>query len=347
MSRKNGENTTTRVTLQDVADLAGVSQATAGRALGGYGSISDDARSQVEKAAAALGYRTNAVARALASGTTKSIGLVIGDIENPFFATVARGLSDVVQDAGYTVVLANADENWDLESRALEVLETRSVDGMVVAPAPDSDAGVLERLSERIPLVVVDRTLPGLNVDTVLVDNAAGAVSATRHLVNLGHRDIGLVTEPPFLSSIRERIEGYEDVLEKNGLTSNPSLVAVGTPKLEGGVLAATGLLEAADRPHAIFATSNTMTAAVIAATVELGLRIPDDLSVVGFDDSEWMKLVSPPITVVRQPVYALGQATGRLLNDRINGWEGDAKQLRLKTELVARESCRRLGTTK
>jgi DNA-binding LacI/PurR family transcriptional regulator len=123
-------------------------------------------------------------------------------------------------------------------------------------------------------------------------------------------------------------------------LKPDPALVAVGTPKLEGGLLAATGLLETPGRPQAIFATSNTMTAAVIAATVELGLRIPDDVSVVGFDDSEWMRLVSPPITVVRQPVYALGQATGRLLNDRINGWEGDAKQLRLKTELVVRESC-------
>jgi LacI family transcriptional regulator len=347
MSRKEEGAATSRVTLQDVADHAGVSQATAGRALGGYGSISEDARSRVEQAAVTLGYRTNAVARALASGTTKSIGLVIGDIENPFFATVARGLSDVVQEAGYTVVLANADENWDLESRALEVLETRSVDGMVVAPAPDSDAGVLERLSERIPLIAVDRTLPGLDVDTVLVDNVAGAASATRHLVDLGHRDIGLVTEPPVLSSVRERIQGYEDVLEAHGLEPDPARVAVGTPKLEGGLLAAKGLLEAADRPQAIFATSNTMTAAVIAATVELGLRIPDDVSVVGFDDSEWMRLVSPPITVVRQPVYALGQATGRLLNDRINGWEGDAKQLRLKTELVVRESCSKRESAK
>lgn len=347
MTSKDGAATNSRVTLQDVADFAGVSQATAGRALGGYGSISDDSRALVEQAAVTLGYRTNAVARALASGTTKSIGLVIGDIENPFFATVARGLSDVFHEAGYTVVLANADENWDLESRALDVLETRSVDGMVVAPAPDSDAGVLERLSKRIPLIAVDRTLPGLDIDTVLVDNVSGAASATRHLVDLGHREIGLVTEPPVLSSVRERIQGYEHVLKSNGLNSDPALVAIGTPKLEGGLLAAKGLLDKPNRPQAIFATSNTMTAAVIAATVELGLRIPDDVSVVGFDDSEWMRLVSPPITVVRQPVYAVGQATGRLLNDRINGWEGDARQLRLKTELVVRESCRRRESAK
>lgn len=342
MSKKSVEPADGRVTLQDVADLAGVSQATAGRALGGYGSISQDSRDRVEQAAISLGYRTNAVARALASGTTKSIGLVIGDIENPFFATVARGLSDVVQEAGYTVVLANADENWDLERQALEVLDTRSVDGLVVAPAPDSDAEALKELSRRIPLVALDRTLPGLEVDTVLVDNVAGGASATRHLVDLGHREIGLVTEPPVLSSVRERIQGYEETLRAFGLEPDPGLVAVGTPKLEGGLLAATELLDSPDRPRAVFATSNTMTAAVLAATVELGLSIPDDLSLVGFDDTEWMRLVSPPITVVRQPVYDLGQATGRLLNDRINGWAGDAKQLRLKTELVVRESCRK-----
>ena len=342
MSERDGNMTDGRVTLQDVASLAGVSQATAGRALGGYGTISEDSRQRVEQAATKLGYRTNAVARALASGTTKSIGLVIGDIENPFFATVARGLSDVVQEAGYTVVLANADENWDMERQALEVFDTRSVDGLVVAPAPGSDASSIEKLGNRIPLVVIDRDLPGLDVDSVLVDNVAGAASATRHLVNLGHREIGLVTEPPVISSVRERIQGYEQVLEENGLATSPSLRAEGTPRLEGGLLAATELLNSPDRPHAIFATTNTMTAAVLAAAAELGLKIPEDLSLVGFDDSEWMRLVSPPITVVRQPVYALGQATGRLLNDRINGWTGDPKQLRLKTELVVRESCRK-----
>jgi len=342
MSQKDVDVNADRVTLQEVAELAGVSQATAGRALGGYGSISKNARSRVEQAAAKLGYRTNAVARALASGTTKSIGLVIGDIENPFFATVARGLSDVVLEGGYTVVLANADENWDIERQALEVFDTRSVDGLVVAPAPGSDAESIERIGRRIPLVVVDRELPGMSVDTVLVDNVAGAASATRHLVNLGHREIGLVTEPPVISSVRERIQGYEEVLEEHGLNTASSLRAEGTPKLEGGLLAATDLLNSPDRPKAIFATTNTMTAAVLAAAAELGLKIPDDLSLVGFDDSEWMRLVSPPITVVRQPVYALGQATGRLLNDRINGWTGEAKQLRLKTELVVRESCRK-----
>lgn len=342
MSEKNGGAGAGRVTLKDVADLAGVSQATAGRALGSYGSISDDSRHRVQQAAAKLGYRTNAVARALASGTTKSIGLVIGDIENPFFATVARGLSDVVQEAGYTVVLANADENWDLERQALEVFDTRSVDGLVVAPAPGSDASSLEKLSRRIPLVAIDRDLPGLSVDAVLVDNVAGAASATRHLVNLGHREIGLVTEPPIVSSVSERIDGFEQALGEHGLKIEDSLKAVGTPKLEGGLLAATELLTSPDRPQAIFATTNTMTAAVLAATAELGLRIPEDLSLVGFDDSEWMQLVSPPITVVRQPVYALGQAAGRLLNDRISGWTGDPTQLRLKTELVVRESCRK-----
>jgi len=342
MSKKGVDPTDGRVTLQEVAELAGVSQATAGRALGGYGSISEGSRERVERAAMKLGYRTHGVARALASGTTKSIGLVIGDIENAFFATFARGLSDVMHEAGYTVVLANADENWDLERQALEVLETRSVDGMVVAPAPDSDTTLLQGLSERVPLVVVDRTLPGLDVDTVLVDNVAGGASAAKHLADLGHREIGLMTEPPVLSSVRERVQGYEETLESYGLESDPALVAVGTPKLEGGLLAAIEILESKDRPQAIFATTNTMTAAVLAATVELGLKIPDDLSLVGFDDSEWMRLVSPPITVVRQPVYDLGQATGRLLNDRINGWSGDAKRLRLKTELVVRQSCKK-----
>jgi LacI family transcriptional regulator len=299
------------VTIRDVSRLAGVSQATAARALGGYGHVSGAARRDVEAAAVRLGYVPNSVARALASGLTWAVGLVVGDIENPFFAAAARGMSDVLEERGHTVLLANSDEDLDRERQAIETLRARRVDGLVVVPS-----------------------------DSITVDNATGARSAIEHLISHGHRRIGLVSDEPEIPSSAERISGYYKALSAAGISADEHLVSLGGPTRHDGYLAARRLLEAPDRPTALFTANNFMTVGAMHALRDLGLRIPQDISLVGFDDMEWTTLVDPPLTVVSQPATDLGQEAGRRVLARLDGADGRPKRIKLRTQLIVRASC-------
>lgn len=324
-------------TVSDVAERAGVSFATAARALGGYGYVGAKSREKVEAAARELGYRQNDVARALASGSTRTVGLVIGDIENPFFATVSRGLADVLEGEGYTLLLANSDEDAAREARSIAALSSR-VDGLVVAPAVSSGELALRRPDK--PLVVFDRTVRGLDVDSVAVDNAAAAGLAVRHLLELGHRRIGVVCAPSTISSTSSRLRGYRAELKRAGVEPDDSLIERGPFTRADAHAAALRLLSRDDRPDAVFATENYMTEGVLLAARELGLRIPDDVALVGFDDAEWMPLVDPPVTAVAQPVFEIGQEAARLLLARLAGETAPPRKVRLSARLVVRESC-------
>lgn len=329
------------VTIRDVARAAHVSQATAARALGGYGYVSAPARRQVEEAAVALGYVANNVARALASGVTSAIGLVVGDIENPFFAAVARGMSDIVEEGGHTLLLANSDEDLERERAAVEALRGRRVDGLVVVPISGTPSPHLRAaVAGGTPLVLLDRAVRGLGVDAVTVDNVAGARSAVEHLLECGHRRIGLVSDEPEIPSSAERISGYRDALVDAGIGVDERLIAVTGPSREEGYHAARALLDRPDRPTAIFTTNNFMTFGAMRALRELGLVVPRDLSIVGFDDLEWTTIVDPPLTVVAQPATELGQEAGRRILARIAGTARRPQRVRLKTTLVVRGSC-------
>ena len=326
------------VTIRDVARDAGVSQATAARALGGYGYASPAVRGRVRESASRLGYTPNGVARALVSRATHTVGLVVGDIENPFFAAAARCLSDVLEAAGYTVLLANADERADREALAVEALRRRRVDGLAVVPAPGTRLADVAR--DGAPLVQLDRYVRGLAADAVLVENAAGAAGAVAHLIGLGHRRIGIVSDTPRISSSSERLHGYRRALAAAGIPADERLVAIAGPTQADGHRAARDLLAGSDRPTALFTANNFMTVGALLAARELGLRIPDQLALVGFDDLDWTALVDPPLTAVSQPVGELGRVAGERLLARIRGDSRPARRLRLPTTLVVRGSC-------
>jgi LacI family transcriptional regulator len=329
------------VTIRDVARAAGVSTATAARALGGYGHASPAARRKVTESARRLGYRPNAVARALVSRATTTVGLVVGDIENPFFAAAARGLSDAMDAEGYTVLYANADEDAERERRAVDALRARQVDGMVVVPAPGASPGHLADLvAAGIPLVLLDRMVAGVDADSVLVRNTAGAADAVAHLTGLGHRRIGVVSDLPEITSSAERIAGYRRALRAAGIEPDPSLVSIGGPTQADGEAAARRLLDRSDRPTAVFTANNFMTVGALRAARALHLRVPDDLALVGFDDLDWTTLVEPPVTVVSQPVAELGRAAGERLLARLRGEDGPARRIRLPARLIVRGSC-------
>jgi LacI family transcriptional regulator len=328
-------------TIRDVARVAGVSQATAARALAGYGYVSATTRGRVRQAAATIGYSPNVLARSLASGATHTIGLVVGDIENPFFAGAARGLADVLERDGYTLLLANSDEDAAREQRAVSALHARQVDGLAVVPSPGDDGEQLAAiLREGRPVVLFDRTIAGLEADAVLVDNRAGAARAVRHLTALGHRRIGLVGDSPAIVSTAERIDGYRAALAEAGIAAGDDLISLGGSTIDEGHRAARLLLARQDPPTALFTVNNFMTAGAIMAVRELGLQMPDQLALVGFDDLDWTTLVEPPITVVAQPVAELGRVVGQRLLERLAGDPTPARELRLGTTLVVRGSC-------
>ena len=329
------------VTIRDVARAAGVSTATAARALGGYGHASPAARRKVSESARQLGYRPNVVARALVSRATTTVGLVVGDIENPFFAAAARSLADVIDAHGYTMLLANADEDAGRERRAVDALRARQVDGMVVVPAPGaSPEHLTELVTAGVPLVLLDRAVVGVAADSVLVRNVAGARAAVAHLAGLGHRRIGVVSDSPDITSSAERIQGYRQALRAAGIAPEPGLISIGGPTRDDGEAAALRLLDRPDRPTAVFTANNFMTVGALRAARSLALRIPEDVALVGFDDLDWTTLVQPPVTVVRQPVADLGRVAGERLLRRLDGDAGPPKRIRLDANLIVRGSC-------
>jgi LacI family transcriptional regulator len=333
------------VTVKDVAQAAGVSQATAARALGGYGYVSTVARRAIEQAARDLGYRRHAVAQALASNVTHTVGLVVSDIENPFFAAVARGLSDVLEPEGYTILLANSDEDLEREERLVEAFRSRRVDGLAVAPSVSSAIPHLTDLvSADVPLVLFDRPVRGLRVDVVLVDNKDGARVAVEHLLRLGHTRIGLVSDPPEIASSAERIRGYRAALEAAGLPIDERLIALTGSTRAEGYNGARALMETRRRPSAIFTANNMMSVGTLLALRDLGLRVPQDVALVGFDDLEWTTLIEPPLTVVRQPVQEIGWRTAERLLARMRGDRSRPRRIRLATEFVVRGSCGESG---
>ena len=328
------------VTIRDVAQAAKVSQATAARALGDYGYVSAASRRRVTAVAERLGYVPNSVARALASGVTATIGLVVSDIENPFFAAAARGLSDVVEEAGHTVLLASSDEDLGRERDAVEALRVRRVDGLVVVPSSATPVPHLRAAAQAGPLVLLDRAVRGLGVDAVTVDNVAGARAATEHLLGHGYRTIGLVSDGPEISSSAERIRGYRDALTAAGVTPDERLVSIGGPTRDDGYGAALALLRRGDPPRALFTANNFMTLGAMRALRDLGLHLPGDVALVGFDDLEWTTLVDPPVSVVAQPATELGREAGRRILLRMAGEGGRPRRVRLPTSLIVRRSC-------
>ncbi|EHR61871.1 LacI family DNA-binding transcriptional regulator [Saccharomonospora cyanea] len=348
--------------LIDVARAAEVSTATAGRALGGYGQVSERARERVLRAAAELGYRTNSLARSMITGSTHTIGVIVTDVANPFFAMALRGITDVAHPAGFEVLLVNTGRNVEAEQRAVTVMSEKRVDGIIVAAArPSRGRHLKQTIDAGVPVVLLDREVSGVSeADTVTIDNEHAAGEATRHLLELGHRRIGLVTEAgDEFDRLRRpgnrrkgllpsalRLRGYLRALEDAGLPVEESLVATARYDRESAYEAAGRLLALPEPPSAVLCTDNVLASGAYRAVQDSGLRIPEEISVVGFDDEPWTTLVRPALTVVEQPDYELGLRAGRQLLHRLDGGSGSAKpqSVRLRATLVVRDStaCRR-----
>jgi LacI family transcriptional regulator len=318
-------------TINDVATKAGVSTATVSRALNGKSTVDPNLVSRVLDAAAELGYQPNGPARNLRRQETAVLALIISDVENPFFTSIARGVEDVAHAVGYSVVLCNSDEDPDKERKYIDVAIQERVAGVVLSTT--GAATNVDLLTARgTPLVAVDRPLPDAEADMVLVDTRHAAREATTHLITQGYERVGCVTGPTGISTADDRLAGYRDAVRAARRRYSAKLVRRTEYREDGARAAAIDLLTSEDKPDALLVANSTMAIGVLAALTELDLRLGRDVGVVAFDDAPWAPLVHPPLSVVSQPAYEIGTVAAQLLLDRI----ADGTRLPTTTTLTA-----------
>jgi LacI family transcriptional regulator len=331
-----------KITVKEVAKAAGVSSATASRVLGNYGYVSDEVRATVLEVARKLGYRPHALAKSMVKGETKTVGFVVGDIENPFFASLAKYVNALISLQGFTLMVYTTDENLEEEIKGVESLISKQVDGLIVAPASTRDVShIVAAQNSGVSVVLVDRPLSNLRIDSVTVDNTKGMFDAVSYLIQTGHREIGFLSDSLEISSNQERLLGYRQAFQEAGLTPSDYLITVTGYNVMDGYQGAVGMLSNPSRPSAVVTANNFMTIGFLLAARDMKLSIPADISLIGFDDLDWYKLTDPPVTSVSQPIKRIGQEVSRLLLSRIaaRGEITHPETICLSTHLIHRNS--------
>ena len=330
------------VKISDVARRAGVSSATVSRVLADKPHVSDDLRQRVLAAVDELGYTPSRVARSLRVRRSTIIGLIISDIQNPFFTSLVRAVEDVAYEHDFVVMLCNSDEDIEKEGLYINVLLSEQVAGVVITPTRETDNPSRKLVEAGTPVVAVDRRMRDLDVDTVVVDNVGGSAELTAHLLSHGHRRIGAIVGPATSTTGRERLRGFAEALEAHGISPIPELIKIGLPKEDFGYGAMASMLDSAIPPDAVFAANNLLTVGALRAVNERNLRIPDDIAMVAFDEMSWTSLIAPGLTTVVQPTYELGCRAAQLLLRRIEGFDGPVQEIVLAPSLCVRGSCGR-----
>ena len=325
-------------TIKDVAALAGISYTTVSHVVNNTRPVSQEVRVKVEAAIKSLDYVPSAVARSLKAKTTATIGLLVPNSLNPYFAELARGIEDYCERNGYCVILCNSDDNPDKQRSYLRVLLEKRIDGLIVASA-GGDSGLVQGLAGvKTPMVIVDRGLEGVDADLVRIDHEYGAYLATRHLLELGHRDIATIGGPATTSVAQMRQAGFRRALKEAGITASPSRMLESDFTSTGGYNAAAMLLES-NPPSAIFAGNDMIGIGVLRAAAERNVRVPSQLSVIGFDDIQMSRYVYPALTTVGQSILQLGEMAAEVLLRRIATPDLATDQRIVTPSIVLRES--------
>jgi LacI family transcriptional regulator len=324
------------VTLDMVAQLAGVSPSTVSRILNGTAAVSDDKKSAVDAAIAQLGFVPNPVARGLAGGRTFSIGVVTQAIDSPFYGAALRGIEDVLDPAGYSPLFVSGHWDADKEARCIDVLRSRRVDGIIVLTGRLSDQA-LKTCAKALPVVVTGRTLKAPGLFALNFDNFEGGKLATEHLIALGHKQIAFIAGAPGHPDSDERMRGYLSALESAGIAYNPALTVTGLYHEGSGLSAVNLLLEGSQRFSAIFAANDQMANGAALGLYRRGMRVPQDISLVGFDDLPMSSYATPPLSTVHHPSQELGRLAALAVLELLSG-----KKPKLDMpvpRLIARES--------
>jgi LacI family transcriptional regulator len=327
-------------TIQEVARHAGVSTATVSRVLNNHGTVHPELVRRVRAAVEMLAYQRNAVARNLRRSQTSLWAVIVSDVSNPFFTAMVRGLEDVAQQRGCSVVLCNSDESPEKEADYIAVAAAERMAGVVISAA-STGTDVTPLLDLGIPVVAVDRRLRGADVDTVLADNQRGAEAATGHLVEMGYQRIACITGPAQTMTGTERLKGYRRALRRRGRDVVPGLIRRADFRERGGYDAMKSLL-ADSAPDAVFVTNNLMTVGVLKYLIRHGIRVPRDIGMVGFDEIPWADLIRPSLSTVAQPTYDMGRIAGQSLAAHSAAPDKQPETVVLRTSLNVRASSTR-----
>lgn len=327
------------VKIKDVADAAGVSTATVSRVLANKPYVSSKVKDHVLKVVRELGYRPNRVARNLRSRRSSIIGLIVSDIENPYFQQVSRAVEDAANEQGYSVILCNNDENPDKEKKYLHLIRDENLAGVILSPTRQTADEFAETAFLNIPMVVIDRRVSNFNVDNILINNVQSAHTITTHLIGHGYQRFGALFGIGSTTG-RERQKGFLQALKDHGIKPLNNLIKFINPREGDGYNTGLKLLQSSPLPDAILTSNSLLAAGVLRALQKSKLAVPDDVAFASFDETPWARIVNPPLTVIEQPTYQIGSTATEMLLKRIEDPTRSHRQVILKAKLVVRQSC-------
>jgi LacI family transcriptional regulator len=333
-------------TIRDVAKAAGVHPSTVSRVINGNSSISQKTVEKVFSVIKELNYTPNALARSLKTNKLRTFGMLIPDIANPFFSGLARGVEDAANEHGYNVIMCNTDDCLEKEITYLKLLEERRVEGLILATVKFRDKSILELERRRLPYMLLSRNIKGLQENSISIDDITGGFLATQYLIGLGHKKIGHITGPYNTTAAMDRIKGYKKALQYYGILFNKKYVGEGDFRIKGGYQMMNNYLKLDNPPTAIFTANDLLAVGAIEAIREKGYDVPNDFSIVGFDDIRLASYLSPPLTTIRQPMIEMGYLAIIKLLERIEN-KVSHENIFIKPELIERKSCRKYSDEK
>ena len=325
--------------IKDVAKRAGVSAATVSRVMNGQPYVGNDVRERVQEAVRFLGYRPNRVAQRLRASKSFLVGVLLSDIKNPFYMMVLEGIEKTLSQQGLSVLICNSATKTELENDFISLMLSEEVAGLIIAPCREQSAVLKTAVEAGLSVVVIDRRMSEPVTDVVLADNFNGARLAIQHFIQQNHRRIAIINGPQFLTSGRERYQGYLQALSEAGIEPDPALVRYGDFQVESGYTLARDLISTTQPPFALFVANNHMTIGALNAIHEAGLEIPRNIAVIGFDDLPWAVSLRPALTTVGQPAFDIGVHAAELLINRISFPDRPARTVVLNTQLIVRDS--------
>ncbi len=327
------------VTIKEVAKLAGVSTTTVSYVINKTRFVSEETRAKVLKAINELGYHPNIVARSLRNRRTGTVGLIICDLMNPFFAEVLQGIETYLGKKKYDIIVTNTNYDFDKEKESVEMLYGKQVEGVIIVPGGNNDEHIKFLIERNIPVVLLDKKIENLNVDVVLVNNVEGSKRLVEHMISLEHERIGIITGPLNSTTGKERLEGYLKALREHSIPEDKNLIKIGDFKKQSGYLLTLELLSLISPPTAIFACNNLMGLGAMEALKEKKVCVPEEVGLVIFDDLPWFRYVNPPLTCVAQPSFRLGELAGQLLFEQMRKRRKRPKEVVLEVQLKIRQS--------
>lgn len=330
-----------RPTIYDIAKAAGVSAATVSKVINNTGRISDKTKKKILNLVGELKYQPNVLASAMKGKCTYQIALLIPDMDNPIYAQYLKYIEDRGQELGFSIVMCNTDNNPEKEERHITLLRQKKVDGFIVASKFKNDQLLQELLQDEVPVVLFAHERPEILTDSVTVDDYMGGFIAAEHLISQGHKRIGVIATDAI--SCLERIRGYKAALQKAGIKPIQELISIGGSKINDAEMTARILLDIANRPTAIFGCNDLMAIGVMQAAKKRGISIPDELSVIGFDNTELCSIVTPELSSVSMPVNELGRKVMDVIINRIEHAKDTKRHISMQPELVIRNSVSRI----